>query len=86
LTATEQIIAVLRDCGAANVWYDDSAADGCPQVDTSDAWFQGVAEAIVDALRLPVEGPYCPRCGARNAPLPVSGVCGPCAKAEGWSA
>lgn len=85
LTAT--VVAVLRDSGAANAWFDDSATDGqCWQIDTSDAWFQDVAEAIVEALELePVRGPHCPRCGAKAAPLPVSGVCLPCGQQEGWA-
>lgn len=51
MTDTEKIIAVLRDHGAANVWFDDSATDGqCWQVETRDDWYQSVAEAVLEAL------------------------------------
>lgn len=49
-SAVAAVVAVLRDHGAANAWLDDSAMDGGWQVETKDAWFEGVAEAVLDAL------------------------------------
>ncbi|MEU4558389.1 hypothetical protein AB0F72_08365 [Actinoplanes sp. NPDC023936] len=97
MTAAERIIAVLRDHGVACAEFDDSATDGqCWIVETKDAWFEQLAEAILVAVtsgpeplydpqlhREMRDGTRCPRCGDKTA-LGRFDVCQPCAVQEGW--
>ena len=86
MTAVERVAAVLRECGAANAWLDDSACDGGWQVDTSDAWYRETAGAVLEALegRWPKPLPGgCPRCGSPR-PRPSFDVCARCAAELGW--
>lgn len=51
MTAAEKVAALLRESGAAYAEFDDSSTDGnCWIVETKDAWFQGLAEEIVELV------------------------------------